>query len=207
MKKSVLFKKYVSGVFALSLFTVTVVQAKSESLIVIDSISLMQQSQEGKKLAEVMKKKITDFQNYVKKNQDELTSLQQEVGSKADVLSKEALQEKMEQLSKKKKEAERAITDKEEALRIDVQRDQIKLREKQLNVVSKLFEQEGWGLMVDKNTPGVLFVAKGIDKTEEALKVVDASYEASLKMKSDTKQLAKGNEASKASSVKTIKQA
>lgn len=203
-------QKCAGSFFVLSLFSLSVVHAKSE-LTVIDSILMMQESKEGKKLAEVIRKKISDFQEYVKKSQDELNTMQQEMSKKAEVLSKEAIQEKMEQLTKKKKDAERAIADKEETLRAEVQREQMKLREKQLTVASKMFEQEDWGLMVDKNAPGVLFVSKGMDKTAEVLKTVDASYEATLVQKKNSTTLAKGKEnvteAKTRSDVKAIKQA
>jgi hypothetical protein len=45
-----------------------------------------------------------------------------------------------------------------------------------MKVVNQEFEKQQWGLLIDKNTPGVLCVAKAIDKTDELLKKVDDAY-------------------------------
>lgn len=162
---------------ALSAVSFGFVSAKNEQLVSIDSIQVMQDSKEGKILAEKLKAKINDYQKFVQTSQQELVSLQEEITKKADVLSKDALQEKTEQLANKKKSLERTLSDKEEALKAELQREQIKLRDKQMAVASSMCEKENWGLVVDKNTPGVLYVNKAIDKTADLLKEVNANYE------------------------------
>lgn len=170
-------KQIVLLVAALSAVSFTFVSAKNESLVSIDSLQIMQESKEGKILADKLKLKINDYQEFVKKSQQELASLQEEVTKKSDVLSKESLFEKTETLNRKKKEFERVIADKEESLRAELQREQMKLRDKQLNVANGMCEEEKWGLVIDKNTPGVLFVNKAIDKTSEVLKRVNETYD------------------------------
>lgn len=162
---------------AMSAASVTFVSAKNEQIISLDSIRIMQESKEGKILAEKLKGRITEYQEFVKKSQQEVVALQDEVSKKSDLLSKEALEEKTARLNQKKKDLERVIGDREESLRAELQREQIKLRDKQLAVANNLCQEEQWAMVIDKNTPGVLFVNKAIDKTTEVLRKVDELYE------------------------------
>lgn len=149
----------------------------ASKLVSIDSILLMQKSKEGQKLAGEIQKEIEDFQQFAKNEQKRLTDFQEEVSKKAKVLSKDALAEKGEQLASMKKNAERVLGDKEESLKTSIQKKQISLRNKQMKVANEVFEQKNWGMMIDNNTPGVLFVSRAIDKTDEILKAVDEKYE------------------------------
>ncbi|MBD3231693.1 hypothetical protein GF322_03445 [Candidatus Dependentiae bacterium] len=146
-------------------------------LISIDSILLMQKSKEGQLLTQKLQKDIEEFQNFAKNAQQEVADFQETVQKQAKVLSKEALMEKGERLEKMKKNAERELADREAELKRKIQREQMSLREKQLANVSKIFENKNWGLVIDRNTPGILFVKDSIDKTDELLKSIDEEYE------------------------------
>ena len=126
-----------------------------------------------------------------------MASLQEEITKKADLLSKEALQEKTELLARKKKDLERTLGDKEEALRAELQREQIKLRDKQMAVANTMCESECWALVIDKNTPGVLFVNKSIDKTKELLVKVDELFDKTNATKQDNVVVATNKTAAK----------
>lgn len=151
--------------------------ASKGEIVSIDSILLMQKSKAGQELAAKIQKKVESLQKDINKGQKELTDMQEAIGKKSKVLSQDALQEKTEELSMKKKNLERELADKEETLRASVQKDQITLREKQMAVIKDVFDKEGWSMLVDSNTPGVLCVSNAIDKTEEILKIVDTKYE------------------------------
>ena len=153
---------------------------KSDNLVSIDSILLMQDSTEGKLLAERFQKEVEDFRTQVKTEQDKLVNLQKTIEKQAKVLSKEAKLEKIEELEKMKKTAERNLADMEENLKTKVQRQQFVLREKQMKVVNNVCKKQDWGLMIDKNVPGVLFVNNAIDKTDIVLKAVNVDYEKEL---------------------------
>ena len=160
-------------------------------IVTIDSINLMQKSKEGKLLTERIQKDITEFQTSVKKAQDELIELQEKVSKQAKVLSKEALLEKGEELAKKKKSAERDLTEKEESLKMSVQRQQLVLRDKQMKIASEVFDKNGWDMMMERSTPGLFFVSKSVDKTESVLAVVDQTYDKEIAEKLIEKSKAK----------------
>ena len=172
--KKLLALTMISGILVNSVFAV---QQDSEKLVSIDSIMLMQKSKEGQKLALEVQKEVESFQNFAKTKQEELRDFQETVSKQAKVLSKEALMEKGEKLASMKKTAERELSDKEEFLKKSMQRRTVVLRNKQMAVANTVFEKKSWGLMIDRNTPGVLFVKKAIDVTEEILKSVDDDFD------------------------------
>lgn len=165
-------KKILSLGLTLGLFTSII----SADLVSIDSLRILQESKEGKILAEKLQTDIKKFQEEVVGAQSEVVKLQETIQKQAKLLSKEALIEKGEELTKIKKRAERDLADKEESLKLRVQREQTKLRDKQLTIAKKVFDTKKWGMMIDKNTPGVLFVNSAIDKTDELLDVVDETF-------------------------------
>lgn len=193
MKKILLSVAGVMLIGSLAICT-EVLDKDASKLVSIDSILLMQKSKEGQKLAKEIQKEIEEFQQFAKNEQKKLTDFQEEVSKKAKVLSKEALTEKGEKLASMKKNAERVLGDKEEALKASIQKKQIALRNKQMKVANEVFEQKKWGMMIDNNTPGVLFVSKAIDKTDEILKAVDAKYEKESVKTVATKEIKKGTD-------------
>lgn len=191
-------KKLLLGVVA-STFAFGVSFAKVEvgKLVSIDSIEIMQKSKEGKKLSEDIKKKVADYQSFVQKAQKDLAALDKELKDKKDILSKDALETRKKAFEDKRKDLAGKIGRREEALRMEIQGKQMQLRDKQLAVAKKMFKDKKWGAMIDKNTPGVLFVADSIDKTKEVLKKIDIDFG---KVKGATKKFAASS--AKASKVK-----
>lgn len=165
-------KKFHSTILALGLLAGNAFA----DLVSIDSLKMLQESKEGKSLQTRLQKDIETFQKEVQGAQQKVVELQEKIQKQAKVLSKKALMEKGEELSTMKKRAERDLADKEESLKNKVQREQMMLREKQLKTAKRIFDGKNWGMMIDKNTPGVLFVNDAIDKTSEVLKIVDAEY-------------------------------
>ena len=115
-------KKFLLGVVASTfVFGVSVAKVETGKLVSIDSVEIMQKSKEGSKLADDIKKKITDYQDFVQKAQKDIASLEAEVKDKKDILSKDALDEKKKSLDEKKKELSAQVGRKEEALRMEIQ--------------------------------------------------------------------------------------
>lgn len=159
------------------LLTVVSSYADTSKLVSIDSLKLMEESKEGQLLAGSFQKEVESFRAQVKAEQDKLLELKDKLDKQAKVLSREARLEKEEELMKMKKTAERTLQDHEETLKNKVQRQQFALRDRQMKVANEVFKKNNWGLMIDKNAPGVLFVNNAIDKTKEMLKAVDQKYQ------------------------------
>jgi len=163
----------------ISLAAISTLAALSANVVVsIDSIKLLQSSKEGQKVSNEIRKKIENFQQFVTKSQQDVAAMRQELGKqkKAGVLKKDVIEEKAQTIAARQKKIEREIADKEESLKLEVQRRQVKLRNKYVTLANRMCKENKWGMMIDKNTPGVLFVADSIDKTSEVLKRIDADF-------------------------------
>lgn len=199
-------KKILSTLAALSALSMNFVAAKTE-LVSIDSILIMQKSKEGQEVAKRIQNDVEKFQKEVEGYQKELVDMQEGINKQSKALSKEALQEKNESLVQKKKDIERKLGDREEALKVDIQKKQYSLREKQLATIGEISQKEEWGVLVDRNTPGVLYVSNAIDKTDYVLKAVDEKFESSKTTKAPAVTTKTAATAVAPSEKKTIKAA
>jgi Skp family chaperone for outer membrane proteins len=160
-------------------------------VVSIDSVHMLRNSQEGKQLESAIQGEVTEFEELVRKAHNDLNTEKDIITKQASVLSKEALEEKQQKLMSVKKQKELEITDRRETLMSSIQRRQITLRDKQIKVANQLLEEKGWSLIVEKNAPFVLGVAKAIDVTDEVLGAVDQAFNEEASSKEDPKKVEK----------------
>lgn len=160
-------------------------QAKIE-LVSVDSALLMEKSKAGQELVEKAQKERASMEALISSTNKELAMLQEEISAKSSVLSREALQEKIEAFEARRRKAERDVADKQDAMKMTMQRATSQLRSKQLAVMEKMTETQGWGAIFDKSQ--AIIVAKSLDKTPEVLKELDAAYDAEKSSKVDSKK-------------------
>jgi Skp family chaperone for outer membrane proteins len=156
-------------------------EKKPGKMVSINSALLMQKSKKGQVLAKEVQGKIDEFQGFVTKSQKEFADLQGEIKEKSKDWGSDVIQKKNDELTQKKKDFERMAGDKEEALRGEIQKKHVSLRDELMKVVQEFFEKKEksgeWDFMIDSQTPGLLFSAKATDVTGEALIAVNASFE------------------------------
>lgn len=181
--------------------------ADNISTFYVDSIEILQKSIEGKELAKKIQKDIDAFEAEVKQAQEELKAEQTSLQKQAALLSAEALQEKTESLTNKKKKYEREFADKEEALRQKTGKQQLALRQKQLVVFNAVREKEGWDELKDVNSPGLLSVADKLIKTEYVLQKVDEKYQSDKAKPAQKQAAAKAAPAAKSTTQSAAKPA
>ena len=181
-------KKIFACVLAASALSLSIASARD--LVSFDSTRLLQEAKENQKIAGELNAKIEELQLFVKDSQQKLVDMQTELDKKASVLSKEALQEKTETIVQKKKDFERIIGDKKDKLEKDIQKRQVVLRTKQVEVINQVCKREDWGALLDKNAPGVVYVSDAIDRTDILLKEIDKAYEAETSTKNPAKSAA-----------------
>ncbi len=147
----------------------------------VDSLAIMQKSLEGKELSGKIQQDIDSFQVDIKKAQKELSDKQEALNKQSKVLSKDAFDQKAEELNSTRKSYEMSFAAKEEQLRASIQKQQLALRDRQMKIIGGIFDKEGYAAIIDKNAPGVLFVSNTIDKTDDVLKAIDANFATSKK--------------------------
>jgi outer membrane protein len=169
-------KKILSGVFAATALSLSIVSAGE--LVCFDSMRVLQEAKENQKIAGELNGKIEELQTFVKESQQKLVDMQSELDKKTSILSKEAVQEKTEAIVQKKKDLERTIGDKKEKLEKIIQQKQVALRSKQIGIINEVCKKEEWGVLVDKNAPGVVFASDALDRTDILIKAIDNAYDA-----------------------------
>ena len=167
-------------------------EARPTKIVSVDSIRVLRESKEGKKLEAEIQKEVKSFEDYVYKANSELMTEQESLQKQSSILNKEALQEKAEQIMRLKKDKQREMESKRDELSESIQKRQVRLREKQIVEAREVLDKQGWELMVEKNAPFILAVSSSIDKTDDVLKVVNAKFDAtgsgkSTKSKSESK--------------------
>jgi Skp family chaperone for outer membrane proteins len=150
-------------------------QAKMIELVSVDTALIAEKSKAGQAFAEKLRAERAKLEAFVSAEQKELVKMQDEITLKAQILSKDALQEKSEQLALKQREFQRKATDKEEAARMTMQRENLKFHKEQSETIKQLCEKKGWDALLDKQS--ALFVSNSIDRTDEVLKALDEAFD------------------------------
>jgi outer membrane protein len=172
-------KKVMSGIIVASALGLTGLSAERE-LVCFDSMRILQEAKENQIVAKKLNGEIEELQGFVKASQQKLIDMQTEMEKKRTVLSKEAIQEKIDAIEQEKKNLERIITDKKDKLEKRVQAEQNKLRVRQIDVINKVCKDNGWGVLVDKNAPGVVYASAdpALDKTDILITEINKSFDA-----------------------------
>jgi Skp family chaperone for outer membrane proteins len=192
MKKSLLTLACAAACFSLvSVYAETTTKLET---VVFDAGRLLQESTEGKIFAENVNKKIAEFQTFAKSSYEKLNNDQKELESKAKALSKEAYQEKVEKITQTKKDLDRTLEDKKSTIEKDIEKQKGLLGRKFMETAKSLFDKEGWGLLLERNMPGVVCVADGKDVTSKLVLAVNNDY---AKSKETTKTAKNNTPASK----------
>ncbi|KKQ32742.1 MAG: Outer membrane chaperone Skp (OmpH) [candidate division TM6 bacterium GW2011_GWF2_37_49] len=182
-------KKIVSSAFVISIMCSSLAATALET-VVFDAPKLLQESKEGKIFAENVNKKVASFQEFAKSSYEKIAAMQKDLDSKASVLSKEAVQEKIEAIGQKKKDLDRTLNDKKDEIEKNIEKEKSKLGQKFMGIAKTLFDKEGWGLLLEKNMPGVVCVADGKDITSKLIIAVNEEFD-NNKQKTATKSSTK----------------
>jgi outer membrane protein len=169
-------KKFLSAALLATAASFAVASAALET-VVFDAGKLLQESKEGKIFAESINKKIGVFQGFAKTSYEKISAMQKEVDTKAKALSKEALQTKVETIGQMKKDLDRTLADKKESLEKEIEREKARLGQKFMTTARGLFDKEGWGMIFERNMPGLICVSDGKDVTDKLISAVDTDFE------------------------------
>lgn len=174
MKKSLLTLACTAACFSFA-YVCAETSTKLET-VVFDAGRLLQESTEGKMFAESVNKKIVAFQTFAKTSYEKLSAEQKELETKRKALSQEAYQEKAEKITQSKKDLDRTLEDKKSLIEKDIEREKGKLGQKFMEIAKTLFDKEGWGLLLERNMPGVVCVADNKDVTGKLVLAVNTEY-------------------------------
>lgn len=146
-------------------------------LVAIDSNRLLLETQRGKDLQAEIEADAKSVQSRQQELSADLQAQGEALSKQAKVMSPSAQQEAFGSLKLAEARAQRELKGMQEDLQFGAQHKQQTLQRDMLTVATNMLEEQEWGLLVDKATPGVLASAKQLDVTAQVIAKADALYE------------------------------
>lgn len=140
----------------------------------IDLQRCVQESKEGLKAVELLKKKKEALQRQLDEKQRELVELRKELEKQAMMLSMDAQEDKRKTIERKTRELEYFYKDlNEEMMRAQENEKQRILKEIIGTIIEKMGSEGGFTLIMEKKAGGVLYCTDSVDITGEVIKAYD----------------------------------
>jgi len=153
--------------------------ANAKQVFSIDSSRILRESREGRQILasnEQDKKELMDLEygesRKVAKFREEL-----EKGMQAGKFTGNIIQMKYEELNRMQRRAKHSVEDAREDYKIKEQRRVIAFREKVHTAAGAYFKKQGGSMVFDRATPGIIFSAESIDRTDALLKELNNRHE------------------------------
>jgi len=138
-------------------------------LAVVDLDQALNSTEEGKAAREELARKKREAEASVQPKIQRFQQMQEELKSKRFVLSEEALYERQLDLVELKNQIESDMQELENKLKIDQERIVGPLRKKMVEIVRNLGRDRGFTLVVERNTPGLLYSREALDITDAVI--------------------------------------
>ena len=160
--------------------SVTAGETAQAKIAVINMQKVVRKSVAGQKAMKELNKKFEGLQKKLKVKQDELTAFKDDFEKKGPLMNDDARAEKERELKK----ALRDFKDQSDDAQFEMRQAESKSMEPVLKelekVVTRIGEEGGYTIILEKNMPGIYFNTSNIDITDEVIK----AYDNELKSKS-----------------------
>jgi outer membrane protein len=142
-------------------------------IAVVDVDKAINSTEEGKAAREEFARKRREADAEVQPLADRFQALQEELKGKRYVLSDEVLFDKQVELAELQNRIENKLKELEGQLKIDQGRLEAPLRAKLLEIVEEIGKEQGFTLIMRRDTPGVMYTREAIDITDEVVSRFD----------------------------------
>ncbi len=165
--------------------SVTAEETAYVKIAVINMQKVVRKSVAGQKAMEKLNNKFESLQKQLRAKQDEINAFKEDIEKKGPLMNEAARAEK----EREYKKAFRDFKDQSDDAQFEMRQAETKSMEpilKELEkVVSRIGEEGGYTLILEKNMPGIYFNASNVDITDEVIKAYD--NEVKSKNKKDKK--------------------
>jgi len=141
---------------------------------VIDLQRCLQESKEGKKATELLKRKKAELQKQLNKKQQELLALREEFEKQSMMLSMDAQESKRKDVERKARELEYYLQDLNEEMARAQEREKKRIFDELGTVIDTIGSEGDYGIILEKRAGGVLYENKAVDITDQVIKSYDA---------------------------------
>lgn len=165
--------KKLTGIILLALavfsFQLGAIAAEPIKIGVLDLQRCIQESNEGKRIDESLKKKQTAKLEEIRKKEQELRDMNSELEKQSLMLSQEAKENKLKEFEKKQREYNYFVQDAREEMQKLTTDARIAILNVLSGVVQTIAKEKNFDLITEKQNGGVLFVAESLDITDEVI--------------------------------------
>jgi outer membrane protein len=138
-------------------------------IAVVDVNQALNSTDEGKAAREELARKQREAEARVQPRIERFKDLQEELKSKKFVLSEDALYQRQLDLIELKNEIESEMKALEGKFKVDEERIVGPLRKKMINVVQSIGREQGFTLIVERASPGLLYSREALDITDAVI--------------------------------------
>jgi outer membrane protein len=139
----------------------------------IDLQRCLDESQEGRKVFEILKRKKDDLQKQLDMKEKELLDLRKEFEKQAMMLSMDAQENRKKTIERKTRELEFLLKDSNEEMRRMQEKEKKRILKELGKVIEKIGSEGNYIVILEKTVGGVLYWNKTYDVTDEVIKAYD----------------------------------
>jgi outer membrane protein len=164
----------VAATVALVLFISSAVFGQELTRVgLIDLQRCLQESIEGKRTTERLKRKKADLQRELDKKQQEVLELRKEFEKQSMMLSMDAQESKRKEVERKARELEYYLQDLNEEMVRAQEREKKRIFDELGTVIEKIGSDGRYAIILEKRAGGVLYEDKAVDITDQVIKAYD----------------------------------
>ena len=172
-------KRLTAVLLALLFFGVTGAQAADLKIGFIDLQKALNVSAEGKAAKEKITAKVKEYEGVIEKRQQELKKLKDDLEKQAVLLSEDARGAKERDYQQKLKDFQRFTKDIQDELQQQDSDFTGQIIEKIVSLVQEIGQRDGYQMILERSSGGIIYGADSVDLTEVVLKEFDARYQKS----------------------------
>ncbi len=135
-------------------------------IAVVDIDQAINATEQGKQARDELEKKRKAAEAQLKPMMEKGKAMAEEIQSKRFVLSEEALYQKQLDLAELQNDARARMGELEGQFKVDSERLVGPLRQKLVGIINDIGKDEGFTLIIERNTPGVLYSREALDITD-----------------------------------------
>jgi outer membrane protein len=136
---------------------------------VIDLQKCLEESQEGKRVSAILKKKKQVLQTQLDRKQKELFELRKEFEKQAMMLSMDAQEDKRKTIERKTRELEYLLKDLNEEMARAQEKEKRRIFKELGDIIQKMGSAQGFTLIMEKRAGGVLYFTESVDLTQKII--------------------------------------
>ena len=140
--------------------------AQETRIAVVDLDQAINATDQGKKAREELQKKQKAAESQLKPMLERGKALAEEIQNKRFVLSEEALRQKQLDLAELQNDVRTKGAELEGQFKVDYERLVGPLRQKLLGIVTEVGKEQGFSLVLERGTPGLIYAKETLDITD-----------------------------------------